>query len=149
MALTTTAYNACDVSPWLEDVNGTQQEIAGSSNSVDISLDHVLGEYVSFQEQWPRRLECGKDATVTLNVIISETASEGWDVLKDWYFATSPGARLFTWYQPDKNVGSDKFEMDARLESLAWTADRGEAGPIMVTAVLRPDGELTHTDVAT
>jgi len=149
MATTSTAVNACNASLWLDDVSGTPRDISGSSNSIDVSLDHNLGEVLSFGSKWPKRLECGKDATVTIEVIYSETASEGWDVLKDWYFATAPGARTLTFYIPDKNVGSDKFETQARLESLSWTADRGEAGPIMVSATLRPDGELTHSDVAT
>lgn len=149
MAITTAAVNACDASVWLDDVNSIARDISGSSNNVDISFDHNLGEYFAFQEVWPKRLECGKDATFTLSVIYSETANEGWDVLKDWYFATAPGARTFDIYIPDKNVGSDKFEFDARLESLGWTVDRSEPSAIIVTAVLRPDGEVTHTDVAT
>lgn len=149
MAMTSSAVNSCDASVWLDDVNGLLRDISGSSNNVDISFDHNLGEFNSFQEQWPNRLECGKDATFTLSVIYSETQYEGWDVLKWWFFAASPGARTFNIFIPDKNVGSDKFAFEARIESLSWTVDRGEPSAIIVTAVIRPDGEVVLTEAAT
>jgi len=149
MALTTTAISACNVSIWLDDVSSIAHDISGSSNSCAIELTLNLGEVNAFQNQWPVRQECGKNASIDLEILYTEAANEAFDILKDWYFANNPGARQMTIYIPDKNVGSDKFEFQARLESLSWTVEAGVADPIMVSASLRPDGEFTHTDVAT
>lgn len=149
MAMTTTSQNACDASIWLRDSGGTDRDISGSSNSVGFEFTLNLGDVNAFQNRWPKRLDCGKDATISLEVMYTETANEGWDVLKDWYFATAPGARLFTAYIPDKNVGSDMFSGDMRIESLSFTLTAGEADPILVSATLRSDGEVAHSDVAT
>ena len=149
MPQTTTAVNACDVSVWLDDSTNTLRDISGSSNNIEMNFDHEVESFVTFQSKWPARLECGKDASYTLSVIYSETANEGFDILKDWYFATSPGKRTCRVYIPDKNVGSDRFSGEFRLDSLSWSADRSSAGPIMVSATLLPDGEVTHSDVAT
>lgn len=149
MALTTTAISSCNVSIWLDDDAGTPQDISGSSNSVSLEFTLNLGEVNAFQNQWPVRQECGKNASIDLEVLYTEAADEGFDVLKTWYFADNPGRRTVTIYMPDKNVGSDKFECEARLESLSWTAEAGSPDPIMVSASILPDGELTHTDVAT
>jgi hypothetical protein len=149
MPLTTTAQNACNVSLWLRDAGGTDRDISGSSNSVGFEFTLNLGDVNAFQNQWPVRLDCGKDVTISLEVLYTQTANEGWDVLKDWYFAATPGARQFTAYVPDKNVGSDRFNGLTRLESLSFTATAGEADPILVSASLRSDGEFSHSDVAT
>lgn len=149
MAQTTTAVNACDASVWLDDATGELRDISGSSNNVEINFDHDVEAFVTYQAKWPRRLECGKDASFTLHVIYTEAANEGYDILKNWFFATAPGARSLHIYIPDKNVGSDHFSCEARLDSLAFSADRSTAAPIMVTAVLLPDGEVSHTDLAT
>lgn len=149
MAQTTTAVNACDASVFLDDVAGDPRDIAGSSNNVELNFDHEVEAYVTYQSKWPKRLECGKDAQFTLHVIYTEAANEGFDILKDWYFAAAPGPRTLHVYIPDKNVGSDHYSCEARIKSLAFSADRATAAPIMVTAVLLPDGEVSHTDVAT
>jgi len=149
MALTTTAISACNVGIWLADITETSRDISGSSNSCSIELTLNLGEVNAFQNQWPTRQECGKDASIDLEIIYSEAANEAFDVLKDWFFATNPGRRLMSIYIPDKNVGSDKFTFYARLESLSWTVEAGVADPVMVSASLKPDGAMAHDDVAT
>ena len=149
MAATSTAFNSCDVAVWIDNAGGAPTDISGSSNNLDVNFDNNLGDFVVFQSQWPQRLECGKDAQFTLRVVMSSTADEGWDLLKDWYFTTVPGDRTFTFYGPSKNVGSDKFECEAKLENLTWTYDRGEPSAVLVTAILKPNGAVTHSDVAT
>ena len=149
MALTTTAVSACNVSIWLDNATSVATDISGSSNSVDLEFTLNLGEVNAFQNQWPVRQECGKDASISLEILYTETAEEAFDIIKDWYFAANPGARQLTIYIPDKNVGSDKYECQARLESFSFTAESGEPNPIMVSVSLKPDGELTHSDVAT
>lgn len=146
---TTTAVNACDCGLWLDNAAGTPVDIGGSSNQVRTNLDHEIGKFSVFANEWPGRLECGKDATLTLQIIYSTTTDEGWDVLKTWYFSTPPGSRTLSLYIPDKNVGSDKFSGEMKLSALNWTASRGEPGPILVTATLLPDGDFEHTVAAT
>jgi hypothetical protein len=149
MPLTGTAQNFCDVSIWLDDINGTQRNISGSSNSIGLDLNNNLGEIWAFGTEWPTRLECGKDATINLDVIYSTAANEGKDILLAWFFAIKSGLRTFTFYAPNKNVGSDMFFCEARLESLSFSGAAGGADPVMVSAVLKPDGALSHTDTTT
>lgn len=146
---TTTAINACDVGLWLDNAGGTLVDIGGSSNQVRTNLYHDIGKFNVFSNEWPGRLECGKDATVTLQIIYSSTVDEGWDVVKTWFFTNPPGARTLSIYIPDKNVGSDHFSAEMMLSALNWTSSRGEAGPILVTATLLPDGDVSHTVAAT
>lgn len=149
MAITTTARNACDASVWLDTAGGTLTDISGSSANIAPSFDLQVGEYRVFQDRWPKRIDCGKDASITLNVWYSTTADEGFDILIDWFFTTSPGARTFSWYQPSKNVGSDYFTGEFRLDDLSWTNDPSDPNPVMVTATLLPDGTVSHSVAAT
>ena len=149
MPLTTSAQSWCDASVWLDDATGTPRNISGSTNQVSLDLDHPLGEVYAFGTVWPTRIECGKDATINLDVLYTMTANEGKDILLAWFFATTPGNRTFTFYAPSKNVGSDKFECEAKIESLSLSGQAGSSDPCMVSAVLRPSGEMTHTDTTT
>jgi len=81
--------------------------------------------------------------------VYSTATDEGMDVLKNWFFAATPGLRTLTFYLPDKNVGSDKYSGEVVLESLSIPATADEASPIPVTAVLRPSGEFTLVSNAT
>lgn len=143
MAQTSTAVNACDVDIWLDKVGGTETDISGSSNAISMNFDHDVKPFRTFGSVWPKRQECGKDASFTLTVVYSPTADEGLDILKDWFFAASPGARTLQVYIPTKNVGNDYYSAEVRIQSLSWSMSPDEAGPIMVQAVLVPDGEVT------
>ena len=150
MALTVSAVNACDASLWLDDATGIQQDISGSSNVVDLNFDQNIADYTAFQNEWPGRMCCGKDASFTVTVIYSRTNNEAYDVIKNWYFGTaSCTARSFSLYLPDKDVGSDFYTAEVLLENFTFTADRGEAGPIMVTATLLPHGTVTLSTAVT
>ena len=148
MAETTTAVSACNASIWLDDDAGDLTDISGSSNEVEMSFEQNVGDFVVFGGKWPVRQECGKDATFSVNVVYSTAADEAFDIIKTWFFATNPGARTFAVYIPDKNVGSDYYHGEVRISSFSWTTSRGEAGPIMVSLDLLPDGEFQH-DTAT
>jgi len=150
MPLTSTAINACDASLWLENSSGTQGNISGSSNSADLNFDNEIGEYLVFGQQWPGRLECGKDASFTLNILFTTAADEGFDVIKTWYHvAGKPGLRTFQIFVPDKEVGSDYWLAEVLIANYSFTADRGEAGPIMVSVELLPSGAVTHSTAGT
>lgn len=149
MAQTTTYVNACDASIWLDNSSGTLTDISGSSNTISMEFIQVIGELSTFQQKWPVRLSCRKDATFNLGVVYSTASDEGKDILNDWYFATTPGLRTLTVYLPTKNVGSDKYSGEVVLESLSIPATADDASPIPVTAVLRPSGEFTRVTNAT
>lgn len=149
MAQTTTAVNACDAGIWLDNGTLIPTGIGGSANNVDMNFDQEIGEFRTFGSRWPGRLECGKDANFTLNIVYSSAADEAFDILKTWFFASSPGNRTLSVYIPDKNVGSDHFQAECKIEGLSWTAGSDEAGPIMVTANLLPDGEVALSTLAT
>ena len=148
MAQTTTAINACDASLWLDDDDGVLQDISGSTNLLDANFDNELGAYVTFQEKWPRRLECGQDATFTVTGVYSTAADEIKDLVLTWYFGTR-GDRSFAFYLPDKDVGSDYFLCEVKLENHRIAPSRAEPGAIAITLTLRPSGAVTHSRAGT
>jgi len=149
MAQTTTHVNACDASIWLDNASGTPTDISGSSNSITMNFSRELGELVTFQQKWPVRLGCRKDAEFTLRVVYSTATDEGMDILKNWFFAADPGSRSLHVYIPDKNVGSDHYYGEVTIGSFNFNADPTEPGPIPVEANLMPDGEFALTTAST
>ena len=149
MALTTTSVNSCDAGVWLDTLAGTLTDIGGSSNNVSLNFTLNIGEVKAFGNRWPVRRNCGKDATANLSVIYSTAADEGLDILKDWFFSSAPNSRTMKVYLPDKNVGSDVYSGEWQMESLDVPVAANEATPIVVTAVLKSDGEITLTTNAT
>lgn len=150
MAETTTALNACDVSVWLDNAAGTLKDISGSSNSMTLNFTKNNGSLQVFGTKWQIRLSCGKDATFTLIAVYSSATDEAADILKNWFFAANePALRTLKVYIPDKNVGSDVYSGEFVLESLDVPASSGEAGPIQLTAVLKPSGTVLLTTNAT
>lgn len=150
MAQTTTHVNACDVSVWLDNLAGTLTDISGSSNGVSMQFSIETGMLRTFQAKWPVRTECGKDAEITLKAVYSTAADEAYDILKNWFFASTPGARSFSCYIPNKNVGSDHYYGEVRLGGgFGFDADPTEPGPIAVEVTLLPDGEFYHTVATT
>ncbi len=143
MAKTTTAANACNGSIYLDNAAGVLTDISGSSNSVTISITDDFGTASVFQNEWPIRKQCGKDASFDLKVVFSTTATEAYQILKNWKLASPEGTRTLNIYVPSKNVGSDKWVAEVYIESMEIPMDRGEAGPIMVSAKLLPDGAVT------
>lgn len=147
-AMSSTAINACDTSIWLDSDAGTLTDISGSTNVLDANFDNELGAYVTFQEKWPRRLECGHDATFTVTGVYTTTADEVRDIILDWYFGTG-GDKSFAFYLPDKDVGSDYFHCEVKLENFRFAPSRSEPGAIAITIVLRPSGAVTHSTAGT
>lgn len=146
MAQTTTAISSCAVEVWLDNTaGGVLTNISGSSTEIVPRFTQTLGDYHPRASDWPSRLDGGKDAGIRLNVVYSTTAAEGWDILKDWWFTAPPGARTLTWYAPDKTAGADMFSGEWRIRDLRWTHGAGSAGPVVVTADLVPDGEVTQS----
>lgn len=149
MAQTSTGITACNASFWLDNASGTLTDISGSTNKVSLNFSIETGSKYTMGSAWPKRFQCGKDATISAEAIYTTAASEAWATLKAWYFATTPGARSVKIYLPDKNVGSDVFSFEARIESMSFDAEAGSGDPVMVSFTLLPDGEVTHSTATT
>ena len=150
MAATSTARNACDAAIWLDDAAGIPLDLSGSSNQVDFALDFTLGEYTVFGACCTYRLECGADATITINAVYTTAADEARETLSLWATqGCEKDARTLAVYFPDKNVGSEKWSGEFRLESYSIGADHNDGGPMPITAVLKPHGCISYTIAAT
>ncbi len=150
MAETSTAVNVCDAAIFLDNAAGVPTEISGSMNQFVLTYTNQLGEYRTFEGCWMRRLECGKDGGVTINAWYTRATAESKQLLVDWFFTgCQSGLRTLSVYIPNKNVGSDMYRAEFRIESLEIGGDVTNASPAPVTVVLKPDGAVTHTVAAT
>lgn len=150
MTQTTTAINGCDAAIWCDDDSGTLKDISGSSNEFALDLKINVGATPTFGSRWPKRLMCGRDASLKLVVVYTTAADEGADIIKSWALQqTDPGPRTIKLYVPDKNVGSDVYSGEWVLESASWDVKAGEAAPLTIEATLLPDGAVTLATNAT
>jgi len=150
MPATTTAINACDVAVYIANAAGVLTDISGSANKVDLAFSQEVGNFRVFGDKWMRRLACAKDATMSLDVVYTTTADEGLDLLRDWMLGASSGTpRAFRVILPQNAVGSDSYEGSVIISSLSIPIDASEAGPIMCSAELMPNGAITHSVTTT
>lgn len=146
MAATTTAVNACDVAIAMEDAGGNLVDISGNSNNASIDFNNDIGEFKPFGTKWRIRLDCGKDASMSLDFVYTTTVSEGYQLLKEWY-QNGGGARKIQVDVPDSSPGADRYEGNWLLESFSVPMDSTSADPIMVSASLVPTGEVTISNI--
>lgn len=149
MPQTTSDYNYCDVSLWLDDDTGTLRDISGSSNNVGVKLSGNVGILHTFQNQWPRRKFCGKDCVISLTIICSEAQLEAFDLMKHWWFDQDSHPRTFELFAPDKNVGSDKFYGEFVLQDASFGGAAGEGKPAQADLTLALDGTFSWVTNAT
>jgi hypothetical protein len=146
MPQTTTAQNACDVFVWLDNGAGALTDIRGSSTSCELSPTTNIGEFRTFGSRWLGRLACGSDMTITLDVVYTTTADEGYDILRDWWtgvnYATARSIRV----QVPDNAG-EQFDAEVFLQDFTLPLDPSEPGPIMVSATLLPTGNIVHSTI--
>jgi len=145
MAQTTSAKNALDCQVKLANASAVLKDISGSAASIEPTLAHELGMARTGDSKWPLRLDGGKDATFTLNVVYSTGGDEGLALLRDWWFADPPGSRSIEIYVPDENAGSDLYYGKVRIGNLSFPLDYSDPNPIAVTAELAVDGPWLHT----
>jgi len=149
MATSTTANNACDVETTMQDATGVLRDISGSTNSMAMNWTHMIGDHRVFGDKWPQRLECGKDTAWTYNVTYDRTSHTGFQILRDWYFAATPGLRTVHVFIPNDAVGVDHYYGNFRIQSLNWTLDPADPKAIAVTAEIVPSGEVCFTITTT
>jgi hypothetical protein len=148
MPVTGTAINGCDAVVLLKDATSVMRNVSGTGNNIKLDLSKDLGDFKVFGDAWRYRLECGKDASLDFDVVYSQDVDGGLDILRDWYF-NGHGARTIQINLPDNSIGSDRYEMEAMLESLSIPISAEEAGPITVSATLKPNGPVLYSVVTT
>lgn len=148
MPVTSTAINGCDAVIYLDNASGVATDISGMANEFNMELNKDLGDFKVFGNAWRFRLECGKDASVDLSVVYSRDVDGGLDILRDWFFNGS-GARTLEINLPRESIGGDKYQLEAMLESLSIPVASDEAGPIMVSAKLKPNGPVLYSVITT
>lgn len=149
MTVTTTPVVATNCVIKLDNAAGSPTDISGSSNRVELSLEHGVGEFRPFSTQWKSRVVVGKDVGVTLNIVCSTATDEAFDILKNWYFGGDDSARTLTIQVPDGSPGSDQYEGEFVLMSAPVSLDAEADEVVMVSAELRSHGEVTLTAVGT
>ena len=147
MAATTTSVNACNAVIRLDNGSDVLTDISGSSNELNMEFSKPIAEFKVFGLDWHKRMQCGKDASFSLKVVYTTATDEGFDLLKDWYF-TGDGTKTLQVNLPSDNTGNDRYSGEFLLESLSWGLVASEAGPIMVSAELKPDGEVTYAVIS-
>jgi len=146
MAQTTSASSACDVKVELDDSTGALIDISGMSNSMSMGLtNNISGGTYTFGSECPLRFECGQDSTISANILYSTTADEGFDILKDWYFGVTGGARSIRISVPDATTNSDQYDVEVYLAEMTWDMTAGDPEPIMVAVTFTPTGCMLHT----
>lgn len=145
MALTTTAWTACDAVISLDNGAGNLIDISGSSNSVDIDLKNDIGEFKNFGTKWRGRIACGKDATIKLKITASKATAEAMKTSLAWFFSDTNTSRSIRIQTPDATTGSDQFDAEVVLESLSIPLAADDAKPVMCELNLLPNGAVNYT----
>lgn len=149
MTQTTTAESACDAVIALDDDAGTLTDISGSTNRVNLSFTINEGSQHTFDGDFPVRTVCGKDSTVSMTVLYSTAADEGWDLIKGWYHVYDGAARTLRIDMPSTGGGNDRYEGEFVLASYSHEFSSSEAGPVLVEAELLPTGEFLLLEIGT
>ena len=138
-AQSSTAQNACNVQVQLADENGILQDISGSSNEASLEFDNKLGATKVFGTEYPIRLQCGKDAAISLKSVWSTALNEARDILDEIQFGTG-GKRMMRITVPNSNVGSIMYYGYVQLEKYVIPVKADQAEPIIVSADFKPTG---------
>lgn len=141
MAQTTTAINACGAVIEVDNDVGTPTNISGSSNNASLTFSRETATGQTFEGDWNFRLDCKKDAGLELSVMWTTAASEGRDILEDWF--DTGGQRTVSIYPNGSGVGERVYSGEYVISELSFPLNAGEAGPIVVAATLEPSGEVT------
>jgi hypothetical protein len=145
MVTTTTAFTACDAVIELDNGAGTLTDISGSSNSVDVNFDNQIGEFRVFGTQWMSRVQCGKDATISIKGIATTATDEIRDIIENWFFTDSNTSRTFNLSMPGNSVGDILYACEVVLSSWKFSGDSSSADPVMYDIELLPNGAVTRS----
>ncbi len=149
MPATTTPIVATDCVISIDNAAGVLTDISGSSNTASISLEHGLGRARVFGLQWNITRVVGKDASIELKVVYTPTATEGWQLLKNWFFGGTDTPRTVQIDIPDGLPGSDRYTGEFVIENADIPLDAGADELVMCTVSLKPDLAVSTATIGT
>lgn len=144
MAQTVTAHNACGAVIEIDDADGDPVNVSGSSNKASLSLSKQFGKGVTFEGEWNFTLECKKDGSLEISAMWTDDATEARELLEDWW--ESGGNRVVSIYPAGKITGKRYYTASYKLGELTIPIDATDANPIVLSATLQPDGEITFSN---
>lgn len=143
MPAITETLNACDAVITLADANGVPVDISGAANRALLAFTHAIESYRVFGDRWIRRLACGQDAALRLDVVYTPGDAQAVAVLRAWYFGL--GSARVVRVAVHSGAGADTFTGAFVLARLSLPLEASTPAPILVSAELLPDGAVTHT----
>jgi hypothetical protein len=146
--VTTTPVNACDTTVYLDTHLGVATDISGMSNSISFEITNALGEYNVFGGVWMMRMACKLDGSLELGIVMSKDSDGAHRLLSDWIFTYNKEARRVIFFLPTEAIGNDRYEGYYLIENYTFDVSADEAGPIICTASLKPNGPI-YKSVAT
>lgn len=130
----------------IDNSGGTPVDISGNANTLSITGTRQNSEYYNFASDNANVIEGGKSQTVTLQVIVSDTQDEAYDLLADWWESAGGGERTVTIQYPDATAGSYQLVGEAVLTSFNYgDFEAGSAEPMMIEATMMISGGITRT----
>jgi hypothetical protein len=138
------AINACDVQITLADADGAPIDISGAANRAVLDFTQVVESWRVFGERWARRLACGQDAALRLDLVYDRAPDGAIALLRGWYFLDPGAPRAVTVSVPGGTAGADRFSGDFVLARLSLPLDAARAAPVLVSVELLPHGAVTH-----
>lgn len=149
MAVSSTAFNACNAKIYLDNSAGTYVDVSGYANKIDLELSQEIGEFDVFGTSYKQRIRgCKKDGKASMEVVMDKDTNGAFRLLKDWY-QNGSGARRIQVSAPDEAVGDDRWWGYFLLKSLSWSFSATEANAVMVKAELVPSGGILYETVTT
>lgn len=149
MAQTTTSESACNVVIAIDDDGGVLTDASGSTNQVDMEFTVNDGSTTTFDGDFEITKVCGKSATMSLTIVYSTTADEAWDLVKGWYHEYDGASRSVRIDIPNSDAGNDRYLGEWTLLNYSLPLSSSEAGPIVVSANLKNDGEVLLLEIGT
>lgn len=143
---TTMLYSNCVI----EAESGTTTvDLSGSSNSLTINLETVIGEASVFGDSWPQRVINAKNLTIDLAAWYSSAANEAADYFQDWFNESVPAAKTFSIYLPSKTVGATKISGDFVFSGMTIGAKAADTQPMTIQTQLLNAGTVTVAPYST
>lgn len=136
--------NMINADVYLDDSDGTQHNISGSSAQIQFQFDHRLGTYQTFADDWDRTLPGPRGGTGTLTLLYTPTANEGFDLVRDWYLES------FTERDPrtlrcdgSTEIGYVQVIGEIQLNSFSFTGDANQGQPVQVSVSFTFHGAIS------
>jgi hypothetical protein len=141
---TMSAINACDVQITLANPDGAPIDISGSANRAVLDFTQVIESWRVFGERWLRRLACGQDAALRLDLVYDRAPDGAIALLRGWYFLDPGTPRAVTLSVPNGGGGADRYSGAFLIARLSLPLDAARAAPVLVSVELLPHGAVTH-----